>query len=188
MIIAAVGLYFVLRPPNIRIEKDSKLNVLLDHPRHRLGLTGSAVMDSTKAQTPILDALARGGVRFANSYAQVPLTLPSHSSIMTGTYPTSHAVHNNAYGSYRSGPTKLTLAKILKARGFKTAAFVASFAVDSRFGLDQGFDIYDDSFGEESPAERRAEETFAVFLDWFDKLKDEQFFCWVHFFDPASSV
>ena len=103
---------------------------------------------------------------------------------MTGTYPTSHAVHNNAYGSYALAPDKLTLAKILKARGFKTAAFVASFAVDSRFGLDQGFDIYDDSFGEESPAERRAEETYAVFLDWFDKLKDEQFFCWVHFFDP----
>jgi tetratricopeptide (TPR) repeat protein len=83
----------------------------------------------------------------------------------------------------------LTLAEALKAKGLKTAAFVSSFSVDSRFGLDQGFDFYDDKFQEVTPfkslnSERRAEKTFASFSDWIDKNSSQQFFCWVHFFDP----
>ena len=180
-VIVLVFALLVLRPSGPLLVGDAPQNVLLitlDTTRaDRLGCYGYA-----KGQTPNLDSLAQNGVRFAKAYAPVPLTLPSHSSIMTGTYPLSHAVRNN--GSYALSPEKLTLAKVLAAQGFKTAAFVSSFSLDSRFGLGPGFDIYDDNFGEGSPAERTAGEVNSVFSAWFDKLKDERFFCWVHFFDP----
>jgi arylsulfatase A-like enzyme/tetratricopeptide (TPR) repeat protein len=181
LVAAAVALFFVLKPSKIQVARDDKLSVLLitlDTMRgDRLGCYGY-----NKGQTPNLNALAQKGIRFANAYAQVPLTLPSHCSMMTGAYPISHGVHNN--GTYTLGPDKLTLAEILKVRGFKTAAFLASFSLDSRFGLDQGFDVYDDNFQEGSPSERNAEQVYPVFSAWVDKLKDEQFFCWIHFFDP----
>ena len=180
-IASAIVFISVLNPSKTSIVRDHTLNVLLitlDTMRaDRLGCYGYV-----KGSTPNLDALAQNGVRFTDAYAQVPLTLPSHCSIMTGTYPTSHGVRNN--GSYALSPDKLTLAKILKAQGFKTAAFVSSFSLDSRFGLDLGFDVYDDEFQEGSPAERRAEFVFPVFSDWIDKIKEERFFCWLHFFDP----
>ena len=187
LVVIAAALYFiVLRPAKIQVTRSAKMNVLLitlDTTRaDRLGCYGYA-----KAKTPNLDTIARNGVRFENAYSQVPLTLPSHASIMTGLYPVAHGVHNN--GTYALTPEKTTLAKVLKADGYKTAAFLASFSVDSRFGLDQGFDLYDDNFQEGTPfkalnSERKAEQVYQVFLPWFEKLKDEPFFCWLHFFDP----
>ena len=186
VVLAGGGLYLLLKPAAVTIVRSDKLNVLLitlDTTRaDRLGAYGYA-----KAKTPNLDSIARNGVRFANAYAQVPLTLPSHSSLMTGTYPLTHGVHNN--GAYVLPSGAVTLAKILKDKGLKTAAFVASFSVDSRFGLDKGFDVYDDNFQEGTPfkavnAERKAEQVYAAFLPWFDNLKDEPFLCWLHFFDP----
>jgi arylsulfatase A-like enzyme/Tfp pilus assembly protein PilF len=140
-----------------------------------------------KTKTPNLDTLARNGVRFANAYSQVPLTLPSHCSIMTGTYPLYHQVHNN--GFYYLGPENLTLANLLKKSGFKTAAFVSSFTLDSRFGIAQGFDLYDDKFQDEEilknfRSERKADKLFASFSPWFDENFNQKFFCWVHFYDP----
>lgn len=188
--LAVIGVALLLTfIPSLRksaVVRDGRLNVLLitlDTTRaDRLGCYGY-----TKAKTPNLDSLAQKGVRFENAYCQVPLTLPSHCSILTGTYPFRHHVHNN--GSYYLAPEFLTLAEALKAKGLKTAAFVSSFSVDSRFGLDQGFDFYDDKFQEVTPfktlnSERRAEKIFASFSTWIDKNSAEQFFCWVHFFDP----
>ena len=186
IVIGAGALVPFLRPRKIPITRDSRLNILLitlDTMRaDRLGAYGYA-----KARTPNLDAIARNGVVFSNATCQVPLTLPSHCSIMTGTYPLTHGVHNN--GTYTLASDKMTLTKILKDKGFKTAAFTASFSVDSRFGLDQGFDVYDDNFLEGSPfkalnSERKAEQVFSVFSPWLDKLQEGPFFCWVHFFDP----
>ena len=178
---AFIVLISFLNPSKTSIVRDPTLNVLLitlDTTRaDRIGCYGYL-----QGRTPNLDALAQNGVRFENAYAQVPLTLPSHCSIMTGTFPFSHAVHNNAV--YTLASDKLTLAKILKAQGFKTAAFVSSFSLDSRFGLDLGFDVYDDNFQEGSPSERRAGQLYPVFSNWLDGVKDERFFCWVHFFDP----
>jgi arylsulfatase A-like enzyme/tetratricopeptide (TPR) repeat protein len=139
-----------------------------------------------QARTPNIDALAAEGVRFARVYAPAPLTLPSHTSIMTGLYPATHGVRNNGHdldAKWR------TLAGILKARGFATAAFVSSFSVDSRFGLGRGFDVYDDTFDARAPlkganAERRAEATFARFARWLDKAGPDRFFAWVHYYDP----
>jgi len=167
-------------------KRDSQLNVLLitlDTTRaDHLGCYGYR-----QAETPNIDWLASQGVRFAQAYAQVPLTFPSHCSIMTGTYPLYHGARNN--GTYHLHPDILTLAEAIKSHGFQTAAFVSSFTVDSRFGLDQGFDLYDDNFKPGQAfkavnAERRAEEVFQPFSAWLEKRDNRPFFCWLHFFDP----
>ncbi|MDI6697520.1 MAG: sulfatase-like hydrolase/transferase [Candidatus Saccharicenans sp.] len=137
--------------------------------------------------TPNLDELAAAGTRFQNAYCQVPLTLPSHASILTGLNPCRHGVHNN--GNYSLQPEFTTLAEILKERGFGTAAFVASFSVDSRFGLDQGFETYDDVFEpgrafKTYDAERPADRVYEAFYRWLEKNYSSRFFAWVHFFDP----
>jgi arylsulfatase A-like enzyme/Flp pilus assembly protein TadD len=187
VVLVAAGYFFARRESGTRaIKRDARLNVLLvtlDTTRaDRLGCYGYL-----GGRTPNLDALAAAGVLFRNVYAQVPLTLPSHCSIMTGTTPLAHGVHNN--GSYVLAPDRTTLAERLKTRGFRTAAFVASFSVDSRFGLDQGFDLYDDSFEVGMPfkplnSERPADEVAALFSSWIDGTGPVPFFAWVHFFDP----
>lgn len=185
-LVAAVLIIFFLSTPREKITKNSSLNVLLvtlDTTRaDRLGCYGYK-----KAKTQNLDSIAANGVQFMNSYCQIPLTTPSHCSILTGTYPLYHQVRNN--GNYSLSPDLTTLAEILKGRGFQTAAFVSSFTVDSRLGLDQGFDVYDDNFVEEQAfkslnSERKAEKVFASFSRWLDENQSGQFFCWVHFFDP----
>jgi len=179
---AAYRLYF----GGSRIIRDGGLNVLLvtlDTTRaDRLGCYGHG-----RARTPNLDGRASAGVRFENVTSQVPLTTPSHASILTGTYPLYHQVHNN--GSYALPAEVTTLAEILKGRGFETAAFVGSFTVDSRLGLDQGFDVYDDDLAEGQAfkplnAERKAEKVYAAFRRWIDGGIKTPFFCWVHFYDP----
>ena len=104
-----------------------------------------------------------------------------------GHIPVYHNVHNN--GTYTLAPQQVTLAEVLKDSGFKTAAFVASFSVDSRFGLNQGFDVYDDDLQPGLPfktpnSERRAEQVVSVFTSWLEKNSGEHFFVWVHLFDP----
>jgi len=167
-------------------QRSGALNVLfitLDTTRaDRLGCYGYE-----GAGTPHMDSLAAGGVKFVQTYSSVPLTLPSHCSIFTGTYPLYHRVHNN--GFYYLGEEHVTLAEVLKKNGYKTAAFVSSFTVDSRFGLDQGFETYDDTFDRDEilksfRSERRAAEVFRVFSDWLDRNGGKKFFCWIHFYDP----
>jgi arylsulfatase A-like enzyme/Tfp pilus assembly protein PilF len=159
------------------------LLITLDTTRaDRIGCYGYA-----GASTPNLDALAAAGVRFENAYCPVPLTLPSHASILTGMNPVRHGVHNN--GTYTLTADKVTLAEILKDRGYETAAFTAAFSVDSRFGLDQGFDVYDDDFLTGSPfkpvnAERRADKVHGLFASCLGGRKGGPFFAWVHFYDP----
>ena len=158
------------------------LLITLDTTRaDRLGCYGYG-----EARTPHLDGLARDGIRFARAYAPAPLTLPAHASILSGLYPVAHGVRNNGH---ELGTKIRTLAEILKARGFATAAFVSSFSVDSRFGIGRGFDVYDDTFEAEQPlkganAERRAEATFARFARWLAGAGAGRFFAWVHFYDP----
>ena len=186
--VITAAVFLLTRGRGTGIKRDERLNVLL------------ITMDTTRADhlgcygyaggaTPNLDALAAAGVRFASVYSQVPLTLPSHCSIMTGTYPFAHTVHNN--GAYVLPADRDTLAKTFKKKGMRTAAFVASFSVDSRFGLAGGFDLYDDNFQPGLPfkpanSERRAGEVASLFSAWLDKNASapEPFFAWVHFFDP----
>src|SRR5262245_14815313 len=140
------------------------------------------------ASTPALDRLARDGVRFDFAHAHAVLTLPSHASILTGRYPFQHGIRDN--GGYRLPSGARTLATLLKHAGYATAAFVAAFPVHSRFGLNEGFDIYDDHFGEtRAPAEfvmpeRPASAVVPLARDWIARRGTTPWFCWVHVFDP----
>jgi arylsulfatase A-like enzyme/Flp pilus assembly protein TadD len=118
--------------------------------------------------TPTIDSFAKDGLRFERTYAHVPLTLPSHASLLTASYPTRNGVHDN--GTFRLGDTLPTLAAALKQQGYRTAAFVGAFVLDARFGLGRGFDLYDDRmFGSSADLEvvqRNAEHVLEPAYDW----------------------
>lgn len=144
---------------------------------------------STKVKTPNLDSLAQQGVNFTRTRSAVPLTLPSHCSIMTSQYPIKHGVRDN--GIERLSNESTTLAEVLKTRGYQTAAFVGSFVLDHRFGLNQGFDVYNDRMAadlrvlEKIEAERNADAVYSAFSEWFARnAKKQPYFVWIHFYDP----
>ncbi len=153
----------------------------------RLGCYGFSL-----ARTPNLDRLAREGVRFEDVTAVAPITLPSHTSLMTGLLPPAHGVRDN--GTYALGAGAVTLAERLKAAGWATHALVSALVLNRRYGLDQGFDSYDDDlWGEDVPKlflirDRPARKTADRLLDWLEGWKRggraKPFFAWVHFFDP----
>src|SRR5436190_23851580 len=105
----------------------------------RLGSYGS-----TRGLTPSLDAFARGAARFTAAVSQVPLTLPSHATILTGLHPAHHGVRTN--DGFRLSPAAPTLAESLKSAGYTTAAFVGGYPLRRSSGLSRGFDRYDDDF------------------------------------------
>jgi choline-sulfatase len=187
VVLGCLAYFFIITPGKSRIRPadESTYNVLLitlDTTRaDHLGCYGYP-----QAKTFYLDGLAQEGTRFARVYCPAPLTLPSHVSILSGLYPVAHGVRNNGH-DLQSGIK--TLAEILKGRGYATAAFVSSFSVDSRFGIDRGFDVYDDTFQAQatlksSNSERRAEETFDRFSRWLESNRKKRFFAWVHYYDP----
>ncbi|MEW6381748.1 MAG: tetratricopeptide repeat protein [bacterium] len=139
-------------------------------------------------KTPTLDALAAQGVMFRQAITPAPITLPAHSSIMTGLYPIQHGVRNN--GNFILGKDARTLAEIMKEHGFQTAACIGAFVLDSIFGLDQGFDFYEDRLPARGKPteilynERKAEEITRLGLSWLQEHGGEKFFLWLHYFDP----
>lgn len=151
---------------------------------------------SKRAETPCLDRLSAEGANFTRARAQVPLTLPSHASIMTSLFPHSHGVRNNGVAALGSEAT--TLAEVLQAEGYATAAFVGSFVLDHRFGLDQGFDHYDDHVAvdpamlERPEAERDGGKVVRAFGSWLTEhsgarsqaTEPDPFFAWIHLYDP----
>ena len=128
-----------------------------------VGAYGSAL-----GATPTLDRFAAEGLRFDVAHAHVPMTLPSHTTIMTGLYPIANGVHDN--GSFRYDGSKPTLAGELKGAGYRTAAFVGAFVLDARFGLNAGFDLYDDRVQGSSAnleiVQRPAEAVLAPAFTW----------------------
>jgi arylsulfatase A-like enzyme/Flp pilus assembly protein TadD len=141
------------------------------------------------ARTPNLDRLASHGARFTFAHAHTVVTLPSHTSILSGLLPYEHGMRDNS--GFRVKPGTPTLATRLKARGFTTGAFVGGFPLTKRFGLTPGFDVYDDQMPETRGAietampERRADVVVSRALDWIAK-QPSPFFAWVHVFDPHS--
>ncbi|MDI6845726.1 MAG: sulfatase-like hydrolase/transferase [Candidatus Saccharicenans sp.] len=139
--------------------------------------------------TPTMNKMAASGVRFEKCIAQTPLTLPSHTTILTGTLPVHHGVRDN--GGFVVPPQLQTMAECFKSAGYTTAAFVSAYVLDSKWGLNQGFDYYFDRFdlgrfekislGE---VQRRAEETINETLNWLEKNRTQKFFVWVHLYDP----
>ena len=141
----------------------------------------------TAVPTPNIDRLAGRGTLFTGAFAPTPLTLPSHASILIGTSPIAHGVHDNIDFVVRS--EQMTLAEHLKAHGYSTAAVVSASPLDSRFGLDQGFDRYDDSFmapgdPKTSPAEQNADAAVDKALKWLSSPPSEPWFFWIHIWDP----
>ncbi len=145
----------------------------------------------SQIETPNIDKLASEAMIFEKAISPVPLTLPSHASILTGVYPLYHGIRDNA--GFVLGAQHLTLAEILKEQGYATGAFVGSFILDSRFGLDQGFDTYFADFeltGLDTIApgliQRPAGEVAEEAMEWITAQKSEKqpFFCWAHFYDP----
>lgn len=140
-----------------------------------------------EAATPWLDRLAGEGLRFANASSAVPLTLPSHTSLLTGLLPPHHGLRNNGVGALRPGTA--TLATLLAGAGYRTAAFIGAFVLDHRFGLKAGFELYDDEI-ERDPkagivleAERPGREVVDRALAWLAKDDTLPFFLWVHLYD-----
>lgn len=144
------------------------------------------------AQTPHIDKLAAGGVTFEDCQSAVPVTLPAHASLFTGRYPLGHGVRDN--GTFFLDNNETTLAEIFKEmpEGYQTYAVIAAFVLMSKFGLNQGFDFYDDSLkiGDlitNFDSEIIAEDVYKKFNSWFDKRNKQKagpFFAWVHFYDP----
>src|ERR1035437_70779 len=141
--------------------------------------------------TPTLDGLARDGIVFERAIAQVPLTFPSHASIMTGLYPFQNGAQD--FTSPPLDPHFRTIAQALREHGYSTGAVVSSFALDHSWGLARGFDFYDDAFSPESYkkrelglVERKAEESVTHALRWLRATPTRPFFLWLHLYDPHS--
>jgi len=177
-------------PPKAPATRSSGTNVLLitvdtlraDH----IGAYGFK-----QAATPTIDTLARDGVLFERAYSQVPLTLASHTSLLTGTYPFHNGVQD--FTGQPLSPDIRTVAQSLKANGYDTAAVVSSYVLDRSWGLDRGFDLYYDvfkgnSFLENDPGlvERKAGASVDEALKWLRAPHRKPFFLWLHLYDPHS--
>jgi arylsulfatase A-like enzyme len=146
---------------------------------------------------PHLDALAREGTVFLAAYTPTPTTGPSHSTLFTSSYPSTHGVRKNGYALL---PERRTLAEVLRDAGWHTGAVVSAFPLAARFGYARGFEHYDDQFpletasidsreweGFELPEafDRRADATTDRALAWLDATPaDRPWFLWVHYYDP----
>ena len=204
VLIIAIGMYwFVLRPVEERksIQATSKYfrSVLepLDIENMNVVLF---TIDTLRAdhlecygyqgvKTPQINRLADEGILFEQNIVQTPLTLPSHASIMTGTYPLYHGIRDN--GGFYLDEAHMTLAETMKNQGYSTAAFIAAFVLDSKWGLDQGFDYYYDNFDltkyktvSLDSVQRRGDEVLEEAYKWMGENGHQKFFAWIHLYDP----
>jgi choline-sulfatase len=162
-------------PPNV-------LLITLDTVRaDRLGAYGYS-----KASTPVLDRLAREGVRFTDATTQAPLTAPAHAAILTGLYPARIGVRDNASTPIPESVT--TAAEAFKSQGYRTGAFVGAFILTAPYGFAQGFDVFDADFpsfsdGMKLQAQRRAAPVVDAAVQWLGRGGPQPFFAWVHLYD-----
>jgi arylsulfatase A-like enzyme/Flp pilus assembly protein TadD len=183
---AWLAVRFWIRPGAFQ-PRSSDLNVILitidtlraDHvSAYRKGL----------ADTPVLDALAAEGARFDHCVAQTPLTLPSHASLLSSTYPLFNQVRDN--GGFRVSESLTLISETLKQQGMATAAFIGAFVLHGKWGLNQGFDTYSDRFdmGRYGKIllqnEKRADEVLGDAKRWLKNNGKKRFFAWIHLYDP----
>ena len=146
-----------------------------------------------EGSTPTLDRMAQQGFTFDAHMTPIPITLPAHTTLLTGLTPPAHTVRDN--GTFTVPEDALTLAEILQEEGYDTSAFVASFPLEEQFNLDQGFGHYDDEFSDHSTAplrpqmdiffdERRAGAVVDAALRYHRERRPGPFFTFLHFFDP----
>jgi len=176
------------RPGFSALRGEQDFNVILitlDTTRaDRLGCYGFS-----RIETPTIDGWAARGVKFENCIAPTPLTLPSHSSIFTGTLPLFHGVRDN--GGFILPEELTTLAEVFKGQGYATGAFIGAYVLDSKWGLSQGFDTYFDRFDlgkfdkiSLGTVQRPANEVVDEALKWLGEKKGSKFFSWIHLYDP----
>jgi arylsulfatase A-like enzyme/predicted Zn-dependent protease len=191
--VAGAAAYMLLssRPPDFaRLRRGQDFNVIvitLDTCR----ADALACYGSKDVETPTIDGFAASGVRFERCYAQTPLTLPSHTTLMTGTLPLYHGVRDN--GAFLV-PQKLeTMAELFKGQGYETGAFIAAYVLDSKWGLNKGFETYYDKFDLNKfqrlsldTVQRPANEVMDQALPWLEARKGKKFFAWIHLYDPHS--
>ena len=170
------------------VKRPNVLLITLDTTRaDHLGCYGDQ-----DALTPALDALAARGALFEQAFTSCPQTLAAHATMLTGLQPPEHGLRIN--GKQRLGAGIPTLAETLAARGYRTGAFVAAFVLDSKFGLNRGFETYDEDLSHAVP--QAVHERLSVYrpgnqvvdaaLGWLEKAAagPAPFFCWVHLYDP----
>jgi len=185
---AAYLILFPRRPDfsGLRGRKDfNVILITLDTTRaDRIGCYGFK-----NIETPTIDMFAAKGIRFEDCISTTPLTLPAHTSIMTGTLPPFHGVRDN--GGFIVPAGIETLAKLFKAKGYATSAFVAAYVLDGHWGLNKGFDFYYDRFDLSKfetislgNVQRPGNEVIDQVLPWLEQNKGQRFFTWVHLYDP----
>lgn len=162
------------QPPAAAAPRPAILLVTLDTTR-----ADAIGPEAAGVETPAFDALSARGLRFRQAYTAVPETLPSHITMMTGLYPGGHGIHENARSLPAGTPV---LAAQLQSAGYRTAAYVSSFALARRFGLARGFDVYD--AGESGGSERAARATTDAALASLAGGSERPLFLWVHYWDP----
>jgi arylsulfatase A-like enzyme/Tfp pilus assembly protein PilF len=193
LLAAAAAAYFLFlsgSPSFARLRQGRDFNVIV------------ITLDTTRADhlpsygcrdlaTPTLDAFAARGVRFEKCFAQTPLTLPSHTTLFTGTLPLFHGIRDN--GGFFVPEKLKTMAELFKDKGYETGAFIAAYVLDSKWGLNQGFDTYFDKFDlgkfkriSLGTVQRPANEILDAALPWLESRKDKRFFAWLHLYDPHS--
>ncbi|MCI0616537.1 sulfatase-like hydrolase/transferase, partial [bacterium] len=185
LIVLAAFLLQIGSPPPLQIsERFNFILISIDTTRaDAIGVYGNE-----QIKTPIIDSFARDGTLFRNAVAHVPLTLPSHATLMTGLLPARNGVRDNH--GYRLKQTIPTLASLLRDKGYKTAAFVSTVILDHRFGLNHGFEIYNDfiQYGSQQSVnpqnERIASATVAEAVNWLSANQQNRYFLFVHFYDP----
>jgi choline-sulfatase len=183
----ATGIDLGTLPRGVSRDRLNLVIITLDTTRaDRIGAYGAQ-----DVETPAFDRLAADGVLFEQAVSVAPLTLPAHSSIFTGKFPPEHGVRDN--GGFFLGPEQLTLAEVLKARGYRTGGFVAAYVLDSRWGINQGFDTYFDNFdlSKTSSAslgsiQRPGNEVVDQALPWIQNASGKPFFAWIHLYDAHS--
>ncbi len=143
----------------------------------------------TAVDTPNLDRFRKDAILYENAYAHVPLTLPSHASILTGRLPFEHGVRDNL--GYRLDPRATpTLAALLKAHGYATGAAVSAWVMRGASGLSDGFDFYEDHIAAPQGVDaagrvqRKGDETAALAEAWLDGVADRPFFLFFHVYEP----
>ncbi|PYY06288.1 MAG: hypothetical protein DMG69_23795 [Acidobacteria bacterium] len=148
-----------------------------------LGCYGYALV-----QTPNINGLAHSSARFSHAFSTVPLTLPAHASLFTGSFPMATGVHDFATNTLPS--SAVTLAEVLRQNGYATGAFLGSPVLDARYGLNQGFDTYFDHFDlrhvDEDKADvvkRPGDKVMDEALGWLKRGPRQPFFLWVHLYD-----
>jgi len=169
----------------VGVDKPNVILITLDTTRaDHIGCYGYS-----GGKTPHLDALAERGILFEQAATSSPLTLPAHCSILTGMYPTYHGVRIN--GNTALSEEQTTIAEVLSAQGYECGAFIGAFVLDGRWGLNQGFQHYDDQFDlkkykhlDLGAIQRPGDLVMNAALNWLEGQKNNPFFAWIHLYDP----